>query len=70
MAAKNVGIRIRVDQELREAFQGSCRAEDRKISDVLREFMRSYADRHQDGKQASLFITPRSKVRKPTKKKP
>lgn len=55
MSNKDVGLRIRVEKELREAFQGACAAENMAASDVLREFMRSYADRHVGGKQASLF---------------
>ena len=55
MSGKNVGIRIRVEEELRKAFQGACMAEQRQASDVLREFMRTFADQHGGGLQASLF---------------
>jgi len=55
MAAKNVGLRIRIDRELRDAFQAACLAENRPASDVLREFMRSFADRSFNGRQQSLF---------------
>lgn len=55
MSGKNVGIRIRVEEELRKAFQGACLAEQRQASDVLREFMRAFADQHGGGLQASLF---------------
>ncbi|ARL03790.1 hypothetical protein BOC41_02695 [Burkholderia pseudomallei] len=58
MSAKDVGVRIRVERELREAFQGACIAENRQASDVLREFMRSFAERYGDGKQISLFADP------------
>lgn len=58
MSSKDVGIRIRVERELREAFQGACLAENRQASDVLREFMRLFADRHSGGLQASLFAAP------------
>lgn len=65
MSPKDVGIRIRVEKELREAFQGACLAENRHASDVLREFMRSFADRYNGGVQSSLFITPtKTKTRK------
>ena len=57
MSAKDVGIRIRVEKELREAFQGACLAENRQASDVLREFMRLFADQHSGGLQSSLFAT-------------
>lgn len=67
MSAKNVGVRIRVEKELREAFQGACLAESRQASDVLREFMRSFADQHSGGLQPSLFAKEpvETKARKP-----
>jgi hypothetical protein len=55
MAGKDVGLRIRVEKQLREDFQAACAAEDRAASDVLREFMRSFADRSMNGRQPSLF---------------
>lgn len=61
MSPKDVGIRIRVEKELREAFQGACFAENRQASDVLREFMRAFADQHNGGLQPSLFQTPPAK---------
>jgi hypothetical protein len=61
MSSKDVGIRIRVEKELREAFQGACVAENRQASDVLREFMRTFADRYSGGMQPSLFTTPAQK---------
>ena len=57
MSSKDAGLRIRVERELREAFQGACSAENRRASDVLREFMRSYVGRHQGG-QGDLFEPP------------
>ena len=66
MSSKDVGIRIRVEKELREEFQGACCAENRQASDVLREFMRSFADRYSGGMQPSLFVTPaKQRARKP-----
>lgn len=64
MSSKDVGVRVRIEKELREAFLSACRTQDRHASDVLREFMRSYADRHLDGKQASLFTEVERKDRK------
>ncbi len=49
MSRKDVGLRIRVQKELREAFQGACLAENRNASEVLREFMQALANRHQGG---------------------
>lgn len=51
-------MRIRVEMELREAFAQACRAQGRVASDVLREFMRTFAGKHQRG-QASLFVDTR-----------
>lgn len=51
---KDAGIRIRVEKELREAFVTVCQTEERQASDVLREFMQAYVDRHQRG-QGDLF---------------
>lgn len=55
MSSKDVGLRIRIDRELREAFQGACISENRKASEVLREFMQMFAEKHQGGMQADLF---------------
>lgn len=45
-AMKDVGLRIRVQRELREQFLDACRAQDKPAAQVLREFMRGYvADR-------------------------
>lgn len=66
MAMKDAGLRIRVERELREAFRSACAAENRDASEVLREFMRSFADQRHAGKQASLFALPgreRTRVR-------
>jgi hypothetical protein len=54
MATKQVGIRIRVEKHLRDEFQSACLAENRCASEVLREFMRVYAQHHVGGLQASL----------------
>lgn len=51
---KDAGIRIRVEKSLREAFVTVCQSEDRQASDVLREFMQTYVERHQAG-QRDLF---------------
>lgn len=43
MLRKDVGLRIRIDRDLRDAFVEACRSQDMAASAVLREFMRSYA---------------------------
>ncbi|MEQ8165114.1 MAG: hypothetical protein RIC93_03450 [Alphaproteobacteria bacterium] len=39
---KDVGLRIRVQRELREQFLEACKAQDKPAAQVLREFMREY----------------------------
>lgn len=39
---KDVGLRIRVQRELRDQFLEVCRAQDKPAAQVLREFMREY----------------------------
>ncbi|RCK43657.1 hypothetical protein TH25_21130 [Thalassospira profundimaris] len=39
---KDVGLRIRVQRELREQFLEACKAQDKPAAQVLREFMRDY----------------------------
>jgi hypothetical protein len=41
-AMKDVGMRIRVEAELRDAFTHTCREKDVPASRVLREFMKQY----------------------------
>lgn len=45
---KDVGLRIRVQRELREQFLEACRAQDKPAAQVLREFMRKYVLEHAD----------------------
>jgi len=47
-------MRIRVEKELREAFVQACRAQDRRASDVLRDFMRTVTEKQIQG-QPDLF---------------
>lgn len=71
MPNKDAGLRIRVERELREAFQGACLAENRSASEVLREFMQVFADRYQGGLQPDMFTTPAArKPRQSTYRKP
>lgn len=45
---KDVGLRIRVQKELREQFLEACRAQDKPAAQVLREFMREYVRANSD----------------------
>ncbi|MCT8970795.1 hypothetical protein [Microbaculum marinisediminis] len=45
-AMKDVGLRIRVQRDLRDAFVAVCREQDKPAAQVLREFMRAYVESH------------------------
>lgn len=60
MTLKNCGMRIRLEKELREAFVDACRSQNIGASDVLRDFMRVYTEKHHQG-QADLFSRPKEK---------
>ena len=55
MAAKNAGLRIRVERALRDKFLEACRAEDKPAAQVIREFMREHVAKRQAEAQGSLF---------------
>lgn len=61
---KDVGLRIRVQRELREQFLEVCREQDKPAAQVLREFMRSYVAQHgersPDGDEPGGNGSPRS----------
>lgn len=44
---KDVGLRIRVQRDLREQFLEACKAKDKPAAQVLREFMREYVANHE-----------------------
>ncbi|WP_298726169.1 hypothetical protein [uncultured Ferrovibrio sp.] len=50
---KDVGLRIRVQRELREQFVAACRAEDKPAAQVIREFMRSYVSDQKQSRKSS-----------------
>jgi hypothetical protein len=50
---KDVGLRIRVQRELREEFLEACKAEDKPAAQVLREFMRAYIDSRDEPQRAA-----------------
>ncbi|MFG1466201.1 hypothetical protein V5F77_25410 [Xanthobacter sp. DSM 24535] len=55
---KDSGLRIRVQRELRDRFNEACRAEDKSAAQVLREFMRAYAERHEAAAKSSGLEEP------------
>ncbi len=52
---KDVGLRIRVEKELREAFLNACRKDGNSAAQVLRNYMRRYADYDDTERQGELF---------------
>jgi len=52
---KDVGLRIRVQRELRDEFVELCRLHGRPASSVLREFMERYIAEHVQRLQPDLF---------------
>ena len=52
--AKNE-IKVRLDGDLKRAFQAACRSRDLNASQVLRQFMRVYVSEYVEGRQSTLF---------------
>jgi hypothetical protein len=50
---KEDSFNFRVDPKLKAAFQRATEAEDRPAAQVLRDFMRSYVQRHRQGNFAA-----------------
>jgi len=52
----DIGLRIRVDDQLRHDFLESCKANDTTAAQVLRRFMRAFVDEHgAEARQGQLF---------------
>lgn len=49
MKTKDAGMRIRVEKDLRDAFIQSCHAANRPAAEVLRDFMRGFAEKEGKG---------------------
>lgn len=60
MLLKDSGMRIRVEQEFRDAFVPACRAQDRAAADVPQDFMHAFTEKQQQG-QTSLFVGTKQK---------
>ena len=56
---KDVGLRIRVQKELREQFLEACRKQDKPAAQVLREFMREYVSEQEAVKPDITFSKQR-----------
>jgi hypothetical protein len=55
LIVKDVGLRLRVEKELRQEFVEACRASGKPAAQVLREFMRDYVSRERVMIQRPLF---------------
>ncbi len=60
MRQKDVGLRIRIDRELREHFVDVCRAQDKPAAQVQREFMRECVAQHDPANDAACQRAARS----------
>jgi hypothetical protein len=54
---KTVGLRIRIEPELRKAFLEACRRSDQKAAQVVRGFMRRYVDEQESLAQMDMFAS-------------
>ncbi len=61
--AKDAGLRIRVEKDLREAFVLACRNEGKSASDVIRNYMQSYVDYEVMQRQPDFFKSENSNIR-------
>jgi hypothetical protein len=59
---KDVGLRIRVQRELREQFVAACKAEDKPAAQVLREYMRDYIQENKLAKKLPTKDIPRNEL--------
>ncbi|MEW8051980.1 MAG: plasmid-related protein [Candidatus Thiodiazotropha sp.] len=52
---KSAALRIRIEPSLHKQFIATCKAQDLKASQVLRDFMRHFVAQNAEGKQTQLF---------------
>ena len=52
---KTAALRIRIEPSLHQQFITTCKAQDVKASQVLRDFMRHFVAKNAEGKQTQLF---------------
>ena len=58
---KDAGMRIRVEQELREDFISACQTQHTPAAQVLRQFMRGYVEQY---KATSIKVQTQTKNKK------
>jgi predicted DNA-binding protein len=56
---KDVGLRIRINRELREQFINACTEDHKPAAQVLREFMRAYIEDRKKQKSEDSSNDPR-----------
>lgn len=52
---KSAALRIRIEPTLHRQFIATCKAQDVKASEVLRDFMHNFVQQNAGGKQTQLF---------------
>lgn len=52
---KSAALRIRIEPSLHQQFIDTCKAQDVKASQVLRDYMRHFVAQNAEGKQIQLF---------------
>ena len=52
---KSAALRIRIEPSLHQQFITTCKAQDVKASQVLRDFMRQFVAQNAEGKQIQLL---------------
>jgi hypothetical protein len=55
LLVKDVGLRLRVEKELRQEFVEACRASGKPAAQVLRQFMRDFVTKERVMMQRPLF---------------
>lgn len=52
---KTAALRVRIEPSLHQQFISTCKAQDVKASQILRDFMRYFVALNAEGKQTQLF---------------
>ena len=52
---KSAALRIRIEPSLHKQFISTCKAQEVKASQILRDFMRLYVEQNSEGRQTQLF---------------
>lgn len=55
MMTKTAALRIRIEPSLHKQFITTCKAQDVKASQILRDFMRQFVEQNAGGMQTQLF---------------